>query len=57
MLMRGLCSSICSLLQDVVEKNGHDEIAPPILHLSAEKLNRYGVYLMDYGMVKNAQYT
>ena len=28
-----------------------EEIRPPILQLSAEKLNRYGVYLMDYGLV------
>lgn len=30
---------------------GGEELRPPILQLSAEKLNRYGVYLMDYGLV------
>ncbi len=29
----------------------NEEISPPILHLSAEQLNRYGVFLMDYGLV------
>ena len=38
--------------QDVVEtESGQEVVRPPILHLSAEKLNRYGVYLMDYGLV------
>jgi len=36
-----------------VEKDdGSQELAPPLLHLSAEKLNRYGVFLMDYGLVR-----
>ena len=40
-------------VQDLAEsEDGSCEvIQPPILHLSAEKLNRYGVFLMDYGLV------
>ena len=30
---------------------GVEMVRPPILQLSAEKLDRYGVYLMDYGLV------
>jgi hypothetical protein len=35
----------------VESESGVEEVCPPILQLSAEKINRYGVYLMDYGVV------
>ena len=38
-------------LQDTVDYDGEELLAPPILQLSAEKLTRYGVFLMDYGTV------
>ena len=44
--------TLCSL-QDIVEQdNGTQKVAPPILQLSAEKMTRYGIFLMDYGMVR-----
>lgn len=35
--------------KDTVDYDGEELLAPPILQLSAEKLTRYGVFLMDYG--------
>ncbi|XP_019861667.1 PREDICTED: protein transport protein Sec24A-like [Amphimedon queenslandica] len=35
--------------KDTVDSDGEELLAPPILQLSAEKLTRYGVFLMDYG--------
>ncbi len=32
-------------------EDGKQFIAPPILKLSAEKMTKYGMFLMDYGMV------
>ena len=31
--------------------DGKEHVVAPLMHLSAEKLSRYGVYLMDHGMV------
>ena len=38
-------------LEDVGD--GKEVVAAPLMHLSAEKLTRYGVYLMDYGTVSH----
>ena len=39
-------------VQCVAEReDGKEELAPPILQLSSEKITRYGVFLMDYGLV------
>uniref|UniRef100_A0A1X7U3G3 Uncharacterized protein n=1 Tax=Amphimedon queenslandica TaxID=400682 RepID=A0A1X7U3G3_AMPQE len=35
--------------KDTVDSDGEELLAPPILQLSAEKLTRYGIFLMDYG--------
>ena len=35
--------------------DGVVSITAPILKLSAEKMNRYGMFLMDYGLVIQAQ--
>ena len=42
--------------QDVVEgKDGKSgtQLAPPILQASAEKISRYGIYLLDCGLVRS----
>ena len=40
------------ILQDIVEReDGREFVSPPIQQLSAEKLIRYGIFLMDYGLV------
>ena len=42
----------CSFIgKDVVEREGEDVVSPPVLQLSAERLSRQGIYLMDYGKV------
>lgn len=38
----------------MTDKDGVDEVTPPILQLSAEKLTRFGVFLMDYGLVSDS---
>ena len=43
---------VLHILQDVVEhEDGKEVVSPPILQLSAEKVSRYGIYLMEYGLV------
>lgn len=40
------------ILQDVVElEDGKEVVSPPLLQLSAEKVSRYGIFLMEYGLV------
>ncbi len=41
-------SSVC---QDVIDVDGEEVVSPSVLQLSAEKLHRNGVYLMDHGKV------
>ena len=44
---------VVSQLQDIVEQeDGKEVVSPPILQLSAEKMTRYGIMLMDYGLVR-----
>ena len=38
-------------LEDIGD--GKEVVSAPLMHLSAEKLSRYGVYLMDYGTVSH----
>lgn len=47
------CNKLCiSIVQCIKEdEDGKEEIAPPILQLSSEKMTRYGIFLMDYGLV------
>ena len=33
------------------DEEGKESLAAPILQLSAEKMTRYGIFLMDYGVV------
>ena len=41
-----------SIPQDIVEhEDGREVVSPPVQQLSAEKLTRYGIFLMDYGRV------
>ena len=37
--------------QDVIDIDGEEVVSPSVLQLSAEKLHRNGVYLMDHGKV------
>ena len=37
--------------------DGVVSITAPILKSSAEKMNRHGMFLMDYGLVMHAQYS
>lgn len=40
------------VLQDVVEReDGKEVVSPPLLQLSAERVSRYGIFLMEYGLV------
>ena len=41
------------LLQNLEETaDGHDVVTSVIMQLSAEKLTNYGIFLLDYGMVR-----
>jgi len=41
---------VLSIPQDIVEhEDGREVVSPPVQQLSAEKLTRYGIFLMDYG--------
>ena len=45
---------LSSALQNVEEtSDGHDVVTSVIMQLSAEKLTNYGVFLLDYGMVRH----
>ena len=45
-------SYLLHVLQDVVEhEDGKEVVSPPLLQLSAEKMSRYGIFLMEYGLV------
>ena len=46
------CTCDDDVLQCMTEReDGKEELAPPILQLSSEKMTRYGIFLMDYGLV------
>ena len=38
----------------IEREDGKEELAPPILQLSSENMTRYGIFLMDYGLVSTS---